>query len=164
MRRERGPYRYRRLQVLEGMDQDAYRPWRKPRGPAYCGRCKAVFRRGRWSWAPPPPGAARVRCPACRRADERMPGGFISVSGGFARRHRDEILARVANCEAAEKSSHPLERIIGIERGEDGALVTTTSPHLARRIGHALKQTFKGGSTQSYSSDGVLRIRWRRED
>ena len=49
MRRERGPYRYRRMQMLEGMNNDAYRPGGKPHEPMHCGRCGAVFRKGRWT-------------------------------------------------------------------------------------------------------------------
>lgn len=163
MRRERGPFRYRRLQMLDGAGFDAYRPGRKPRGPVYCERCQAVFRRGRWSWTPPPAGAARVLCPACRRVQERMPGGFVELAGGYLDGHHNEIMARLARCESEEKSRHPLERIVTEERSRRGALVSTTSAHLARRMGHALQHAFKGDLSQSYGSDGVLRVRWRRE-
>ena len=39
MRRERGPYRYRRMQMLEGASDDAYRPGTKPRGTVRCPGC-----------------------------------------------------------------------------------------------------------------------------
>lgn len=163
MRRERGPYRYRRLQQLDGASIDPYRPARKPRGPVICIKCRAVFRRGRWSWGPPPAGAARVRCPACRRADEQMPGGILKLGGAYLERHRDDIMALLARNEAMEKTAHPLERIIGAQLDQEGTTVSTTSPHLARRIAHALQRAYKGELSQSYSSDGVLRVRWRRE-
>ena len=71
MRRERGPFRYRRMQVMEGLGNDAYRPGAKPKGPAHCPACGAVFRKGHWSW-----GAA----PAWRRESARLrPGQCLSV-------------------------------------------------------------------------------------
>ena len=164
MRRERGPYRYQRMQILEGFINDAYRSARKPRGPMQCPRCGTVFRRGRWSWGAAPAGARRSLCPACRRIEERYPAGYVNISGSFSRAHRDEILQRVRNCEAREKAEHPLERIMAIETVSDGVLVSTTSVHLARMLAHRLQQSFKGDLSVSYNKeDNLLRARWSRE-
>jgi len=164
MRRERGPYRYRRLQMLEGRAPDAYRPKGKARGPVVCPECGALFLKGRWQWAEAPAGAARHRCPACVRAAEDAPAGYVSLNGGFFAAHREEVLGRVRNCEAAERSRHPLERVISIARARGGALVTTTSVHLARRVGHALMHAFKGELDMDYQrGEGLLRVAWRRE-
>ena len=163
MRRERGPYRYRRMQMLEGLAPDAYRPKGKPRGPVVCPECGALFRKGRWQWAAAPAGAAKHRCPACVRAAEGAPGGYVSLQGAYFAAHREEVLGRVRNCEAAERSRHPLERVITIARAPGGALVTTTSVHLARRVGHALVNAFKGELSQSYNrGDSLLRVNWSR--
>jgi hypothetical protein len=156
-------YRYRRLQRLEGANMDAYRPGRKPRGPVVCGTCRAVFRRGRWAWTVPPAGATRVRCPACWRTAERMPGGILDLGGGFLRQHRTEVLGLLGRCEAKENATHPLERVMGRRAAGGGVVVNTTSAHLARRMAHALRRAFKGELTQSYGTDGVLRVNWRRE-
>lgn len=164
MRRERGPYRYRRMQMLEGLAPDAYRPKGKAHGPVVCPQCGALFRKGRWQWAAAPAGAAKQRCPACVRAAEEAPAGYVSLKGGFFSEHREEVLGRVRNCEAAERSRHPLERVIAITRAPGGALVTTTSVHLARRVGHALVHAFKGDLSQSYNrGENLLRVAWRRE-
>jgi len=163
MRRERGPYRYRRMQMLEGLAPDAYRPKGKARGPVVCPECGALFRKGRWQWAAAPAGAAKHRCPACVRAAEGAPGGYVSLQGAYFAAHREEVLGRVRNCEAAERSRHPLERVIAIARAPGGALVTTTSVHLARRVGHALVNAFKGELSQSYNrGDNLLRVSWSR--
>ena len=163
MRRERGPYRYRRMQMLEGVPDDAYRPGAKPRGPVHCPDCGAMFRKGRWSWSAAPEGAAKLRCPACRRVKEGSPAGYLSLSGGFFAAHRDEVLARVAHCEQQEAKDHPLERVIAIDAAKDGVLVTTTSVHLARRVAHALESSFKGTLNLSYNrQDNLLRVRWSR--
>lgn len=163
MRRERGPYRYRRMQMLEGACADAYRPARKPIGSVLCPDCKATFRRGRWRWGMAPAGAVRRQCPACRRIAQRFPAGYVTLSGPFFGAHRDEVLARVRHCETQEKGAHPLERVMAVEKASGGAQVTTTSVHLARLIGHALERAFKGELSQSYSrGDNVLRVRWSR--
>lgn len=164
MRRERGPYRYRRMQMMEGLGDDAYRPSGKPRGAVRCPKCGATFRNGRWSWSVAPAAAAKLRCPACRRIAEGSPAGYVSISGGFFAVHRDEVLARIRNCERQEKSRHPLERIIAIAKAKGGAQVTTTSVHLARRVAHALRSAFKGTLSMSYNrQDNLLRVRWARD-
>ena len=163
MRRERGPYRYRRLQMLEGTRDDPYWSGSKPGGPVYCPKCKAVFRNGRWSWSAVPAGAAKLRCPACRRIDEGSPAGYIALSGSFFALHRSEVLARIRNCEKKEKTTHPLERIMAIDAANGGVLVTTTSVHLARRVAHALESSFKGTLNIAYNhQDNLLRVRWSR--
>ena len=163
MRRERGPYRYRRMQMLEGASADAYRPTGKAAGPVLCPGCKATFRRGRWRWGMAPAGAVRRKCPACLRIAQRYPAGYVTLSGAFFDEHRAEILARVRHCETQEKGAHPLERVMAVEKAAGGTQVTTTSVHLARLIGHALEHAFKGELGQSYSrGDNVLRVRWSR--
>jgi NMD protein affecting ribosome stability and mRNA decay len=163
MRRERGPYRYRRMQMLEGASDDAYRPGSKPQGTVLCPRCKAVFRKGRWVWGTAPAGAHKRRCPACLRIAEGSPAGYISMTGSFFETHRREVLGRVRHCEDREKSTHPLERIMAIDAVKGGVQVTTTSVHLARRIAHALESAFKGTLNLSYNhQDNLLRVRWSR--
>jgi hypothetical protein len=104
-----------------------------------------------------------LRCPACRRVDEGSPAGYIALSGSFFADHRNEVLARVRNCEKQEKTTHPLERIMAIDATDGGVLVTTTSVHLARRIAHALESAFKGTLNIAYNhQDNLLRVRWSR--
>jgi NMD protein affecting ribosome stability and mRNA decay len=163
MRRERGPYRYRRMQMLEGASDDAYRPGAKPHGTVLCPGCKAVFRKGRWIWATAPAGAPKHRCPACLRIAQGSPAGYITLGGTFFTEHRAEVLARVRHCEQKEKTTHPLERIMAIEAAKGGVLVTTTSVHLARRVAHALESSFKGSLSLTYNhQDNLLRVRWSR--
>jgi len=45
-----------------------------------------------------------------------------------------------------------------------GARVTTTSAHLARRVGHALVHAFTGDLSQNNDrGENLLRVAWRRE-
>jgi hypothetical protein len=97
------------------------------------------------------------------RAAEGAAAGYVSLQGAFFAAHRDEVLGRVRNCEAQERARHPLERVIAITNAPGGATVTTTSVHLARRVGHALHNAFKGNLSQSYNrGDNLLRVRWAR--
>ena len=74
-----------RKQLLQERIHASYKSARKLAGPAACPDCGAVYRRGRWRWEPAP---------------------------RFLAQHRDEILARARNCEAAEKSTHSMQRIV----------------------------------------------------
>ena len=136
---------------------------RKLREPTRCPDCGAVYRNGRWAWAPPGGPAHRKRCPACVRTRARAAAGYVRMSGDYFSRHRAEILRRVRRCEAAERAEHPLERIIDIASGADGELVTTTGVSLARRIAHGLQSAFKGAVRSRYSKgEKVLRVYWSR--
>jgi hypothetical protein len=56
------------------------------------------------------------------------------LTGEFVAKHRGEILGLVRNEETRAKAEHPLSRLINI-KGQDQALfITTTDPHLARRM------------------------------
>jgi hypothetical protein len=144
--------------------RDTPRALRKAAGPARCAGCNAAYRRGRWTWATAPEGARMAICPACRRTRQRLPAGFVTLRGSFLREHRVEIIERVRACERAEKREHALERIMAIEARSGGLLVTTTDSHLARRIGHALRDAFKGDLRTRYSrAENILRVTWSRE-
>jgi len=164
MKAERGGFRMqRREQLMVGLGNDPYKPGRKPRGATRCTDCGAVFHRGRWSWRTTPARAAAGLCPACRRIRERLPASFVLLRGGFVREHSEEILNRLRRCEQSERREHPLQRIMSLEPQADGLLVTTTDTHLARRIGDALYDAYKGELRYRYSKDDrLLRVTWSR--
>ena len=136
---------------------------RKSPGPSCCPDCGAIFRRGRWRWEEVPAAPRAQQCPACRRVRARQPAASIALSGEFLAAHRDEILARVRACERAESRDHPLQRIIELRDGAKDVRVTTTDPHLARRIGDALYAAFKGELEYRYNEkDDLLRVTWCR--
>lgn len=164
MKGERGGFRgVRHEQRFEGLEKDPYKEWGKPHDPARCPECGAVFHRGRWTWEPAPEGAHEHLCPACRRIREQLPAGFVSLKGEFFDAHRDEILARVRHCETAEKRDHPLQRIMAVQPEGEGLVVTTTDIHLARRIGDALHDAWKGELKEIYSNEeNLVRVYWSR--
>ena len=153
----------RHQRILQELVHDSYKMGAKLPEPARCGDCGAVWHRGRWTWAAPPARAAVTRCPACRRIRDRFPAGFVSLKGPFLEAHRDEIVARVRHCEAAEKPGHPLQRIMNIVPAAGGLLVTTTDAHLARGIGEALRKAYRGRMEFRYNkADNLLRVSWTR--
>ena len=136
---------------------------RKPAGPACCPDCGAIYRRGRWRWEEVPAAARTLQCPACWRVRTRDPAASVTLSGEFLASHRDQIVARVRACERAENRTHPLQRIIALSAAGKGLRVTTTDPHLARRIGDALYAAYKGELEYRYNEkDDLLRVSWCR--
>ena len=165
MKTNRGGWRMiRREQLMTTMRHDPYQAKAKPAEPARCPDCGAVFHKGRWTWDAAPQGAHEELCPACHRIREKFPAGYVTLAGKFLASHRDEIMSRVRSVEGREKAEHPLERIAGVEETGDEVLVTTTSPHLARAIGDALENAWKGELEYHYNDEeSLLRVRWARE-
>lgn len=152
-----------REQLMQELVHDPYKVIGKPPEPSTCTDCGASFRDGRWTWTAAQPGSGHAICPACKRIREKLPAGFVTLRGEFFGEHRDEVLSRVRHCEEAEKRDHPLQRIMAIQANGEGMLVTTTDPHLARRIGDALHKAFKGKLEFHYNKgEDLLRVTWQR--
>lgn len=164
MKGNRGGFRpLRREQLLQERVHDAYKSAHKLPDPTRCPDCGAVFRRGRWTWGKAPAKAAEHVCPACQRIRDRLPEGFVTLSGDFLADHRDEILQLVRHCEAAEKAEHPLQRIMAIKDTARGIQVTTTDVHLARNIAERIHNAYKGRLAFRYNKEeNLLRASWRR--
>ena len=164
MKTDHGGFRMlQREQLLQEMVHDPYKEGKKHPEPASCPLCGAVYHRGRWAWAEAKPEAHAVICPACRRIREGAPAGFVRLSGEFLHAHQEEILARVRSCERSEKTEHPLQRIMAIQAEQDGLLITTTDPHLARRIGEAVNDAYRGELAYHYNKEeNLLRVSWVR--
>ena len=151
--------------LLRELEHDPYHSKRKIAGPATCGGCGASYADGRWSWRPPAQDAVIHTCPACQRIADGVPAAFLTVSGDFARCHRDEITHLIRNHEEHERAEHPLARIMDQQIGEDDSLeYTFTDPHLARGIGEALHHAYQGELDYHHDKGEVLlRVHWRRD-
>lgn len=151
--------------LLDEWMHDPYRSKHKLKEPTLCPTCGALFHAGHWQWGDAPADAERVNCPACQRIQERVPAGFLTLSGGFVAAHREEILNLAHNVESREKAAHPLKRIMGCEDQKDGSLLLTfTEPHLARAVGEAIQHAYNGELDLQYQQEEyLLRVRWRRD-
>ncbi|SHL06885.1 BCAM0308 family protein [Rhodothermus profundi] len=154
----------RKDRILKQRRQDAYWEHQKWPEPTRCPDCGAVFRHGRWTWEQATDVVHEARCPACRRAADRYPAGYVELKGAFLSAHQEEILNLVRNLEAQEKQARPLERILQLELQNGCCYVTTTGVHLARRIGEALARAYQGKLSFAYADgDRVIRVQWRRD-
>lgn len=150
-------------QRAAGREDDPYRDTERPPEPTLCPTCKAVYAEGRWSWSRKPEEYFEQNCPACQRIQDEFPAGYVMIKGEFIKQHRDEIIALLKSKEDREKADHPLQRIMAIEDVREGLQVTTTDSHLARGIGEALHDAYKGDLKLRYSRDeNLLRATWKR--
>jgi len=158
-----GPRSQRREQLQDDPRHDSYKAKGKLPDPTRCPECGAVFHKGRWTWNRAPGGAHEQLCPACQRIRDGYPAGYVSLGGEYLAAHRDEILNIVRNCEAEEKATHPLQRLIAIKDIEGGVLVTTTDTHLARRIAERVHDACKGNLALQYNKkENLVRATWTR--
>lgn len=158
-----GFHAIRRDRLLQEAVHDSYKSKGKLPEPSICADCGAVFHGGRWQWLPKPKDAHQTLCPACHRMHDHFPAGYVSLSGNFFPAHEQEILQLVRHREAQEKTEHPLQRIMAIEKTEHGTMVTTTDIHLARGIGEAVHYAYQGELEFHYNPDqNLLRVNWSR--
>lgn len=143
---------------------DPYMSRAKLPEPTLCPQCQAVYREGRWQWVEVvPPNADEQLCPACRRARDRVPAGFLTLSGPFFDQHRQEILNLVHNKVDAEKKQHPLKRLMHKEQQENGLLLTFTDTHLPRGVGEAIQDAYEGNLDIQYADEAsIIRVSWDR--
>jgi len=158
------------------VDHDAGRR-RGPRAasePAKCSACGAVYSDRRWTAAGTPkkggkhkhwhPQAITV-CPGCKKKQEGLPAGLVYVSGDFLPSHHEEIERLLDNEAGRAAVDNPLAQIMGRETDENGQVViSTTTEHLAQRLGHALEKAFDGEVRYDFSHENKLaRVYWHRD-
>ncbi|MCX8049685.1 MAG: BCAM0308 family protein [Methylohalobius sp.] len=151
--------------LLKERVHDPYMTRSKPKEPSVCPQCGVVFDEGRWQWQPAPPvGASEELCPACQRIRDKVPAGFLTLSGEFFQQHREEILNLVRNKVEEQRAQHPLKRVMAIEEQEDGSCVISfTEMHLPQSVGEAVEHAYKGELEITYPEEGSLvRAAWRR--
>lgn len=155
------PIRHDRL--IQEAQHDSYKNKGKLYDPTLCTECGAVFRTGRWQWLPKPERSEQTVCPACHRVRDGFPAGYVTITGDFIAAHEQEVLQLIRHHEEREKSEHPMQRIMAIEKTKYSTVVTTTDIHLARGIGVALHHAYQGELEYHYNADqNLLRVNWSR--
>lgn len=157
--------RRRQDRYIKERVHDPYKLREKLPEPTVCGTCGAVYHAGRWQWMETPPkGAHEDTCQACHRTQDGYPAGTVTIAGGFAAEHRDEITNLIHDVAATENREHPLHRVMKLEAHGPEMTVETTDIHLPRRIGEALERAFRGVLDFHYEDETYrLRVHWRRD-
>ena len=151
---------------------DDLRAQEAPPEPIVCAGCGAVYVRKHWSRSlsararaaaqADQPIAVRI-CAGCQRRRAGVPHGFVHVDGDFVRTHRADIMNLLRNEAARAAEDNPLAQILewGDERGHrNDVLVTTTTEHLAVRLGRALEKAFDGRVLYGFSHENKLAHVW----
>jgi NMD protein affecting ribosome stability and mRNA decay len=144
---------------------DPYMARGKLAEPTVCMDCGAVFSKGRWQWATQTPADAhQQRCPACQRIHDKVPAGYLDLSGSFLEQHRDEIMHLVHNKVESQKAQHPVKRLMAVEDQKDGGVqITFTDMHLPRGVGEAIQRAYEGDLDIQYTEgSGIVRVYWKR--
>jgi len=139
--------------------------------PAVCRECGAVYVNRRWDSASrlintqdKSRPAQLIVCPACLQMRNGTPRGFVYLDGSFYVTHQEEIEQLLRNEAVRAEADNPLARIMEFTRGEDHKLtISTTTEHLAQRLGHALEKAFAGHTEYDFSHENKLaRVKWQR--
>ena len=167
--------RYSNATFTNRVDHDAgrHRPSRSISEPAVCEDCGAVYTNRRWTTASSTPTnshehwrpAKATLCPACKQQRNGEPRGFVFLDGDFFSAHGEEIEQLLRNEAKRAAADNPLARTMEFKRGDGHKLtVTTTTEHLAQRLGHALEKAFSGSVDYDFSHENKLaRVSWRRD-
>lgn len=93
-----------------------------------------------------------------------MPHGYLHVDGEFLASHRGDIDHLLHNEAERAREDNPLHQIVGSEDLHGGGLlITTSTEHLAQRLGRALEKAYDGKITYGFSHENKLaHIWWRR--
>jgi NMD protein affecting ribosome stability and mRNA decay len=172
MRKNAGKYGISDKRGRVETSTDPYLQAQGLREPAICPGCRAVYRRKRWNLDQQDydrlardEAVQRVRCPACRKIEDRYAEGFVTLRGTYLWDHEEEIRNLLKNEEHKAMAKNPLERIISMERTEDELRIETTEEKLAEHLGRALNKAHQGELTVTWSDDhAICRVTWQRED
>ena len=171
----KSPKRYSNVGITKRVDHEAGRHHapRAPSEPAVCGSCGALYVSRRWisagrakespkhrGWRP----ARTITCPACKLIKNAVPSGFLHLKGRFLNEHRPEI-ERLLRAEAGRAAvDNPLGRIMDWKQVGEELIVTTTTEHLAKRLGRAIEKACSGEVRYDFSHENKMaRVYWERD-
>ena len=147
---------------------------RASKEPVVCGSCGAIYANRRWTTADTERGthepeywnaAKLATCPACVQLQVGSPSGYVYLKGAFLIAHREEIEKLIRNEVKRAAQDNPLARIMLWKENGNGRLtLSTTTEHLAQRLGRALEKAFDGKVDYDFSHENKLaRVTWQRD-
>ncbi len=91
-------------------------------------------------------------------------GGVIKISGAFLLDHEDDILSLVRKEGKLSEERNPRARVTKIEKTDSGILVGVSNHNLARRIGKALHNAYKGEYSFKFrEGEKFMEVTWKRD-
>lgn len=150
-------------------------PYLPPKGSglpeiAICKDCTAIYHKKKWFFDPKLYEEKKgikdihlVVCPACKRTQENVPGGVITLKGDFLKQHKQELMNLIRNEDDRSKKYNPLKRIMKINEKGNEIEILTTSGRLALRFGSILFQAYDGEvEYKRHENLKFVRVEWRR--
>ena len=159
-------------QMRTGRIHDPYANDKGFSEPTICPVCNAVYHKKRWSFndkllaeSKKDKNVRYHKCPADRKIEDNYAMGKVSLTGGFIDEHMDELIHVIKSEERRAVENNPMDRLMKIEKKNSGIYVETTSDTLAMRIGHHLKESYKGGDEEFKfrSGDKFVEVLWHRD-
>jgi hypothetical protein len=150
--------------LIQEYIHDPYFVKEKYQDPSRCTKCGLIFRGGVFEWLDQAPqNVQKMVCPACRRMEDIYEGGHVVLEGTFIAGHKTDMVNLIKKTEQMEKARRPLERIMDLKVGDERIEVKTTYEHLARRIGQAIHNAYKGELKLQYlEAEKFVRVYWKR--
>lgn len=138
---------------------------------SYCTKCGVIYREKRWFMDPvelfrlkEDPSVGTIVCPACQKMADNVPGGFLTLSGEYLRKHEHEILELIKNTEEKARNKNPLGRIMEISQEGDVLTILTTIDKLAEKLGKEVFKAHSGELNYQWShGENYVRVYWKRE-
>lgn len=90
------------------------------------------------------------------------PRGYLHITGVFANTHQSDIETLLRSEEQRAHRISPVARIVARDDEGDGLLVSTTTEHLAHRLGRALHKNLGGELHHGFSHNNKLALVWWR--
>ncbi len=172
----RSPKKHTNQTYTKRVDHEAgrHRPAKAMAEPAVCQVCGDVYADRRWSLPDAQRDSAKhahfrpaqmVICPACQRQANQIPSGYVHLSGAFLTAHGEDITRLLHNEAERAAEDNPLARIMEMNQETASQLtVTTTTEHLAQRLGHALAKAYDGEVRYDFSHENKLaHVYWQRD-
>jgi len=128
---------------------------------ADCKTCESVLQNEGCLWSSFAESARGETCSLCNRIQGDCLLIVLVLGGLFVKTHRYELLNCVFTEAKNEYLSCPMKRIVAIEEHMGRVWVATSDIGLARKIGDALSQTFRGRLDYFYNAENnCLRVEW----